>query len=370
MTTARAVCRVAIGGLAALLLGGCIDVPGTTEGGPCNSKGVCTKGLTCEEGICKAEGTTSWELMRTPTTKTLRGVWGTSATDVIAVGDDGTVLRYTGGTEWHADNSGTSAAAGGDLRSVWGRSGNDIWAVGSPSAGGGGLILHCTGTAWEKQPPVKEPGKTTDMAISSLSSVAGATGTPLYVVGTSTVTGYTGLVLKLDGAWSVETATGLTYAGQGVAVVGTQVFVAGTTKAVRFFNGSSWDERALPGSTQVNLYAVYGWDESHVIAGGSAGSGSGKLVRFDGSTWEELSFDSVKTFQVYGVWGASPQDYFVVGEGGGYETATSVLRCGDSGCYSNSVPTEAQGKQLNAVWGTEADVFAVGEAGIVLRRTQ
>jgi hypothetical protein len=126
----------------------------------------------------------------------------------------------------------------------------------------------------------------------------------------------------------------------------------------------------LPGSTQLNLYAVYAWDESNVIAGGSAGSGSGKLVRFDGSTWGELAYESVKSFQIHGAWGASPQDYFVVGEGGGYGSATSVLRCSASGCSPNIVPEEAKGKQLNAVWGTETTVFAVGEGGVILRRSK
>jgi hypothetical protein len=354
--------------LAALAaLHGCIDVPGTTEGGPCNAKDMCTKGLVCEEGICKLEGATTWELMTTPRTETLRGVWGTSDTDVIAVGDNGVILRYTGGAEWHVDADGMAAAAEGALRGVWGWSGNDIWVVGSPRSGGGGLILHW-GTTWGKQPAIKDPANPTkDLPISSLSGVAGAPGAPLYVVGYGNSTG---LVLKLDKAtWSVENAS-VTYQPTGLAVAGTQVFVSGTTKAVRYFDGTSWGERALPGSTQLSLYAVYAWDESNVIAGGSAGSGSGKLVRFDGSAWEDPAFESVKSFQIYGVWGATPQDYFVVGEGGGYGSATSMLRCSGSGCSPNIVPEDAKGKQLNAVWGTETTVFAVGENGVILRRTK
>jgi len=44
----------------AVLHGGCIDVPGMTEGGPCNAKEQCTKGLVCEEGICKPEDAVIW----------------------------------------------------------------------------------------------------------------------------------------------------------------------------------------------------------------------------------------------------------------------------------------------------------------------
>jgi hypothetical protein len=355
-----------VGALA--LVGGCIDFPGTTEGGPCNSQQQCATGLSCDaDGICRSQGASSWELMVTPTTKTLRGVWCAEGTDIIAVGDAGTILRFKGsGNEWQMDEGGKTVAGSGNLSGIWGRSGNDVWVVGSPSAGGGGLILHYNGSSWEKQPPIKDPAKPTqDLAISSLGGVSGSSQAPLYVVGSGNSSG---LVLKLDGTWTVENA-GLTYSGEAVAVVGQRVFIAGQTKAVRYYDGSAWLERALPGSTQDNLYAVFGWEGWPIVAGGTGSSSTGKLVRFDGTKWEDPAFSALKSFQIYGIWGGSPERYYLAGDGygTGSSDAVTIMSCTTTNCAAGVVPKDAQGQQMNAVWGNSSAVYAVGEQGVIIR---
>jgi hypothetical protein len=64
--------------------------------------------------------------MRTPL-----GLWGSSGSDVWAVGDGGFILHYDG-SAWSMERSNTMS----DLRAVWG-SGSEVFAVGT-----GGLILH------------------------------------------------------------------------------------------------------------------------------------------------------------------------------------------------------------------------------------
>jgi hypothetical protein len=81
---------------------------------------------------------TAWSAMSSNTTERLRGVWGSSGSDVFAVGDRGTILHYDGAV-WSEMDSGTDSSLGG----VWGSSGNDVFAVGST-----GAILHYDGTAW------------------------------------------------------------------------------------------------------------------------------------------------------------------------------------------------------------------------------
>ena len=66
------------------------------------------------------------EEMSAPTQRTLYGVWGFAADDVIAVGEYGTVIRYDGDS-WRSEDCGTSE----HLRSVWGTSTTDIFAAGS-----------------------------------------------------------------------------------------------------------------------------------------------------------------------------------------------------------------------------------------------
>jgi len=59
-------------------------------------------------------------------------VWGTSSSDVFAVGSEGTILHYDG-TQWSEMPSGTRDW----LTSVWGTSSGDVVVV-----GGTGTILR------------------------------------------------------------------------------------------------------------------------------------------------------------------------------------------------------------------------------------
>jgi hypothetical protein len=70
---------------------------------------------------------TAWSSVPSGTTDTLYGVWGSSASDVWAVGGGtkGRVLRYTG-SAWTDVPSGTTKY----LNAVSGASGSGPWAVG------------------------------------------------------------------------------------------------------------------------------------------------------------------------------------------------------------------------------------------------
>ncbi len=70
-------------------------------------------------------------------------MWGTSSSNVYAVGNNGTVLHYDC-TAWTTPASATTH----DLWAVWGSSPTDVYAVGIVSAGSIATILHYDGTAW------------------------------------------------------------------------------------------------------------------------------------------------------------------------------------------------------------------------------
>jgi hypothetical protein len=76
--------------------------------------------------------------MPTPTKELLRGVWGTSPTDIFAVGEAGVILRFDG-IRWYAMESPTQKA----LRGVIGTGPTDVFAVGED-----GLLLHFDGAQW------------------------------------------------------------------------------------------------------------------------------------------------------------------------------------------------------------------------------
>ncbi|MGB2854970.1 MAG: hypothetical protein WBC55_11065, partial [Dehalococcoidia bacterium] len=80
----------------------------------------------------------SWSPMSSGTTLGLLGVWGSSSTDVFAVGNNGTILHYDG-SSWSKMSTGTTNA----LWDVWGNSSTDVFIVGD-----GGAILHYDGSSW------------------------------------------------------------------------------------------------------------------------------------------------------------------------------------------------------------------------------
>jgi hypothetical protein len=85
-----------------------------------------------------------WSPMTSGTTNWIRDVWGSSGSDVFAVGEDGNILHYNG-NNWSPMESGTTNS----LRGVWGSSGSDVYAVGIM-----GTILHYGGTVPTTTVPV------------------------------------------------------------------------------------------------------------------------------------------------------------------------------------------------------------------------
>ncbi|AKU94962.1 Type IV fimbrial biogenesis protein PilY1 [Labilithrix luteola] len=87
-------------------------------------------------------GAEQWSTMETTrTTADLHGIWGSSASDVWIVGDRGTIRHWSNDASqsWAIVPSSTTR----DLRAVWGTGPSDAWAVGD-----GGTILHWDGASW------------------------------------------------------------------------------------------------------------------------------------------------------------------------------------------------------------------------------
>ena len=80
----------------------------------------------------------------------LRGVWGSSSTDVFFVGDSGYIFYYNGSNCYTMLD--TQLGDIEILYDVWGFSGNDVFAVG----GNLGEILHYDGNGWTVMRRTKE----------------------------------------------------------------------------------------------------------------------------------------------------------------------------------------------------------------------
>jgi len=305
---------VVLGALALVLSLEIVPLPpaGTVEASPNGDGSSCT-------------------LMTTGTTNHLYDVWGSSSSDVFAVGSYGTVLHYDGNS-WAPMSSGTT----NHLLSVWGSSSTDVFAVGSD-----GTVLHYDGSSW------------TPMDIYTTSPLLGIWGScscDVFAVGWGW-----GTVFHYDGrSWTrlakhviFDWLRDLTNVWGSCSC---DVFAVGPSGTIHHYDGSCWSD--MVSYTTNGLYDVWGSSSSDVFAVGSYGT----ILHYDGSSWARMT--SGTTHSLVSVWGSSSTDVFAVGDNG-----TIVYYDGSSWIPMSSGSTY----DLYGVWGSSStDVFAVGSDGTIL----
>jgi hypothetical protein len=136
-------------------------------------------GLTLH-GTGGADGSITWTEVDSQSSVRLRAIWGSSANDIWAVGDIGTIRHIDGATSkaWDVIASPTTAA----LHAVWGSAADDIWAVGEA-----GTIIHYDGKAWTKTIAAFPVGKKP-----TLYGVWGSGRDDVWIVGNGVALHYTG----------------------------------------------------------------------------------------------------------------------------------------------------------------------------------
>jgi hypothetical protein len=113
-----------------------------------------------------------------PLANVLRGVWVRASNDVFAVGFAGTILHFDGAT-WTAMSSGVTA----DLMDVWGTSATNVYAVGT------GVVLHYDGAAWSE---VAIPAGATVPTQTAFAKIHGTGPDDIYIVGLRTLLHFDG----------------------------------------------------------------------------------------------------------------------------------------------------------------------------------
>lgn len=242
-------------------------------GGPLGSAG--------EALMLRREGD-GWARVETGFTDTLWWVWVAGPDEVFAVGENGRVVRWSAGTLETMDTP-TDAV----LFGVWGSSPTDVWAVGGDpfAEGETDVILHYTGGAWEAVPSPMPAGV-------ALFKVWGRAADDVWVVGQA------GVILHYDGAWeAVESPTEaplFTVAGNSAG----EVWAVGGPPGVALrFDGGGWVTAELPGPASVLNGVDVGEDGSVLIVG----SNGTKFFRGADEQWLD-EFDAPPGADLHAAW--------------------------------------------------------------------
>jgi uncharacterized protein YjdB len=274
--------------------------------------------------VLRRSGTpATWSRVTAPTPEPLYGVHGLSATDVVAVGGQGTILRFNGAA-WSVTSAG-------------GFSG-DLYAVSGSTANGGRRIL--VGSSGAAQ---------LDGGVVTLVSTPYAPA--LYAVGlepsgTPWVAGQRGAVMRGGASWTtLNLAPDLVDVWSASA---TSALAVGEFGFVYRWNGSAWSRVSAP--TTTTLKAVWMADATSAFLGGDAGT----LLRWDGTSLSSMTVPT--TSDILAVWGTSRTNVYATTRAG------ELLRfTGTSWTVQSTAPSA-----LWALTGTGAtNVYMAGENGFV-----
>jgi hypothetical protein len=193
----------------------------------------------------------AWSAMSSGTSNQLHGVWGSSPSDVFAVGSGGTILHYNG--------SGWSTMIGANsnlLWDIWGSSSSDVFAVGNY-----GTILHYNGSTWSAMVGADS---------NNLWDIWGSSPSDVFAVGSYGVIG--GILHYNGSAWSTMRSGFESLAGVWGSS-SSNIFVVGNNGGygiILHYNGSGWS--TMISGTSNALHDIWGSSSSDIFTVGSGGT--------------------------------------------------------------------------------------------------
>jgi len=266
----------------------------------------------------------------------LNAVWGSSATDVYAVGGNGTIVHSKGDGVWTTQ---PSQFAIGSFLGVWGSGATQVYAVTDA-----GYICSSVGTGtWSCSTVAQD-----------LTAVCGPAAESYYYV-----VSQLGVITRVTGPMSQvsEEDTGGAFGFFGIwGSSATDVYAAADDGQIFHSTGTgTWTSE--PGGQMGAGGTVWGSSAADVYAAG----GTVLYHSSGGGTWTIAPTPTSVTVTLSGVWGSAASDVYVVGDRG------TVLHTTGAGAYTTEVT--ASSSNLFAVWGSGAgDVYAVGSGGAILHR--
>jgi hypothetical protein len=208
----------------------------------------------------------AWSLetrVNQPIKTDLYGVWGTAKDDVWAVGQAGAIAHFDGaawsviaaGGDDFCRNTTTGTVCSGSLRAVWGSGAKDVWAVGK-SGGDKSILSHWDGAVWSHT--------VTQDGVGTLLAVNGTAADDAWAVGAVGQIWHKGA----DAQWTSMAKAGEAPFFTGVWSIGKDEALAGTTAKYSF--------NAIAGKSASDLWAV----------GGFQGGATRTVFHYDGKEWK------------------------------------------------------------------------------------
>jgi len=131
-----------------------------------------------------------------PQGNSLRGIWGSSLSDIFVVGDYGSVAHYNG-SAWSLMDSGTTES----FWSVWGTGGNNVYATTDNQ------VYHYNGSNWQKiyeYTAIESPHLNPIWGSSASDIFVGGAGVMLHYNGTAWATMEIGTELYITAIWGTS----------------------------------------------------------------------------------------------------------------------------------------------------------------------
>lgn len=265
----------------------------------------------------------------------LSGVWGSSPSDIWAIGRQrGTLLHYDGRTWTQA----TGPALNGNLSlyAIWGSGPQDIWAVGSK-----GALLHFNGE-WERVSSVTD---------ADLLAIGGSSGSDILAAGREVLLHFNGRGWEPLEVHERYNFHGVFFAGPGNAwIVGYNDINSGVTLR---YNGK---EVKIVAKNELRMRDVWGDPSGVVWAVATRAPSAGYVLRWEKDKGWREAFRASRWLTT--LWGTSSTDVWATGEGG-------LFIHFDGSTWQRALTSEPDGT-FRGLWGTRDELWAVGERTTIL----
>lgn len=291
-----------------------------------------------ENGTVYIYDGSSWSFKNAGTSQDLNAVSTLSTTLAYAVGDDGTIKIYNG-TNWSNSISGTSEK----LQGVWAYSATEVFAVGEE-----GKVLRYNGSTWSDLSAAANTG-TTDL------EAAWGNAANFYALGKN---GNLYVYNRSGDSWSTITTCASAIGDDANALWGDNsgnIYLAIDGGAVYKYNGSTCIQVATASD---DLNGIFGSDTSGEIY---AVGDDGLVVFYNGTNWVSASEGSE---DINAVWVSSTGNAYYAADTG--FTSACTLSTGSGSGASCTTITTSSGEDLDGISGSsKTDVIGVGKDGEV-----